>query len=92
MNLLTIFIIYANALILRLIGYKVKKMYQTITFLCILYTLNGMIASGKIKKVHPFDTLVESFQELLTISGGDVSQALRWMNQIDEEHKITHRV
>jgi Ca-activated chloride channel homolog len=37
----------------------------------------------------PFDTLWDLFQELLTISGGDVSQALRWLNQIDEEHKIT---
>ncbi len=36
-----------------------------------------------------FDTLWDLFQELLTISGGDVSQALRWLNQIDEEYKIT---
>ena len=37
----------------------------------------------------PFDTLWDLFRELLTIAGGDVSQALRWLNQIDEEHKIT---
>jgi Ca-activated chloride channel homolog len=37
----------------------------------------------------PFETLWDLFQELLTISGGDVSQALRWLNQIDEEYKIT---
>lgn len=37
----------------------------------------------------PFDTLWDLFQELLTISGGDVSQALRWLNQIDEEYEIT---
>ncbi|WP_069130236.1 vWA domain-containing protein [Rhodohalobacter halophilus] len=37
----------------------------------------------------PFDTLFNLFQELLSISGGDVSQALRWMNQIDEEYKVT---
>ena len=37
----------------------------------------------------PFDTLWDLFQELLTISGGDVSQSLRWLNQIDEEYKIT---
>ena len=30
----------------------------------------------------PFDTLWDLFQELLTISGGDVSQALRWLNQL----------
>ena len=41
--------------------------------------------SGK----SPFDTLWDLFQELLTISGGDVSQALRWLNQIDEEYEIT---
>lgn len=38
---------------------------------------------------RPFDTLWDLFQELLTISGGDVSQTLRWMNQIDEQHNIT---
>ena len=37
----------------------------------------------------PFDTLFDLFQELLTISGGDVSQALSWLNQIDKEYKIT---
>ncbi len=37
----------------------------------------------------PFETLWDLFQELLTISGGDVSQALRWLNQIDDEYKIT---
>lgn len=37
----------------------------------------------------PFDTLWDLFQELLTISGGDVSQALRWLNQIDDEYKVT---
>lgn len=37
----------------------------------------------------PFDTLWDLFQELLTISGGDVSQALRWLNDIDQEYNIT---
>lgn len=37
----------------------------------------------------PFETLWDLFQELLTISGGVVSQALRWLNQIDEEYEIT---
>lgn len=37
----------------------------------------------------PFETLFDLFQELLTISGGDVSQALSWLNQIDKEYKIT---
>jgi Ca-activated chloride channel homolog len=37
----------------------------------------------------PFETLWNLFQELLTISGGDVAQALRWLSQIDQEHNIT---
>ncbi len=37
----------------------------------------------------PFDTLFNLFQELLSIAGGDVSQALRWLNQLDDEYKIT---
>lgn len=37
----------------------------------------------------PFQTLWDLFQELLTISGGDVSQALHWLNQINEEYEIT---
>ena len=37
----------------------------------------------------PFDTLLNLFQELLSIAGGDVSQALRWLNQLDDEYKIT---
>ncbi len=36
-----------------------------------------------------FDTLFNLFQDLLSIAGGDVSQALRWLNQLDEEYKIT---
>lgn len=37
----------------------------------------------------PFDTLWDLFRELITIAGGDVSQTLRWMNQLDQEHNIT---
>jgi Ca-activated chloride channel homolog len=43
--------------------------------------------SGKGKS--PFDTLRNLFQELLTIAGGDVSQALKWLNQLDDEYQIT---
>lgn len=43
------------------------------------------IQSGK----SPFDSLWDLFQELLTISGGDVSQALRWLNDIDKEYGVT---
>ncbi len=41
------------------------------------------------KQKSPFDTLFDLFQELLSIAGGDVSQALRWLNQLDEEYEIT---
>lgn len=37
----------------------------------------------------PFDTLWDLFQELLTVASGDVSQALRWLTQLDEEYGIT---
>lgn len=37
----------------------------------------------------PFDTLMDLFQELLTIASGDVSQALRWLTELDNEYNIT---
>jgi len=37
----------------------------------------------------PFDTLWDTFQELLTIASGDVSQALRWLTELDKEYDIT---
>lgn len=41
------------------------------------------------KGKSPFDTLWDLFQELLTIAGGDVSQALQWLNDLDKEYNIT---
>ena len=37
----------------------------------------------------PFDTLWDLFQELLTVASGDVSQALRWLTELDSEYGIT---
>jgi Ca-activated chloride channel family protein len=37
----------------------------------------------------PFDTLWDLFQELLTVSGGDVSQSLRWLTELDKRYNIT---
>ncbi|RNC79459.1 MAG: hypothetical protein ED557_15410 [Balneola sp.] len=37
----------------------------------------------------PFDTLWDLFQQLLTISSGDVAQALRWLTELDQEYNIT---
>src|SRR5690625_4775077 len=37
----------------------------------------------------PFDTLFDLFHELLSIAGGDVTQALHWLNQLDKEYKLT---
>lgn len=37
----------------------------------------------------PFDTLWDLFQELLTVASGEVSQALRWLTQLDKEYGIT---
>lgn len=44
---------------------------------------------GKKGSQNPFQTLWDLFQELLTISSGDVSQALQWLTQLDEEYGIT---
>ncbi len=37
----------------------------------------------------PFETLWDLFQQLLTIASGDVSQALRWLNELDKQYSIT---
>ena len=37
----------------------------------------------------PFKTLNDLFQELLTIASGDVSQALHWLTELDNDYKIT---
>lgn len=37
----------------------------------------------------PFDSLWDTFQELLTIASGDVSQALKWLNDLDNEYGLT---
>ncbi len=39
----------------------------------------------------PFDTLWDLFQELLTIAGGDVQQALKWLTELDKEYDITEQ-
>lgn len=36
-----------------------------------------------------FDTLWDLFQQLLTISSGDVAQALRWLTELDKQYSIT---
>jgi len=41
--------------------------------------------SGK----NPFDTLLDLFQQLLTIASGDVSQSLKWLTNLDKEYEIT---
>ena len=41
--------------------------------------------SGK----NPFETLLDLFQQLLTIASGDVSQSLKWLTNLDKEYEIT---
>ncbi|MDX1671522.1 MAG: VWA domain-containing protein [Balneolaceae bacterium] len=48
---------------------------------------NERFARGRGKS--PFDTLWDLFQELLTVAGGEVSQALRWLTELDKEYGIT---
>lgn len=43
------------------------------------------ISSGKDK----FDNLLKLFLDLTTITSGDVSEALNWMNELDRQYKIT---
>lgn len=40
------------------------------------------------KNDKPFDRLLDIFQQLIMISSGDVSQALRWLTELDKIHKI----
>jgi uncharacterized protein with von Willebrand factor type A (vWA) domain len=40
-------------------------------------------------KSGSFDDLLKIFLQLLTVTSGDVSEALNWMNQLDKEYNIT---
>lgn len=44
---------------------------------------------GNVKSKKPFETLLDLFQQLLTISSGDVKQALKWLTELDKQYKIT---
>lgn len=44
---------------------------------------------AKSRSKPPFDTLWDLFQELLTLSGGEVEQALQWLTELDREYEIT---
>lgn len=37
----------------------------------------------------PFESLLDIFQQLLLISSGDVSQALRWLTELDKTYNLT---
>ncbi|GAB5408065.1 MAG: VWA domain-containing protein [Balneolaceae bacterium] len=43
------------------------------------------------KGAQPFETLWDLFQQLLTIASGDVSQAMRWLTELDKEYGITEQ-
>ncbi len=45
------------------------------------------IADGSSK--NRFDKLLDIFLQLLTYSGGSVTEALNWMNQLDQKHQLT---
>jgi len=38
---------------------------------------------------NPFDTLWDLFQQLLMISSGDVSQAMKWLTDLDKQYGMT---
>ena len=39
--------------------------------------------------VNRFDDLLKIFMQLLTITSGDVSEALNWMNELDKKYNLT---
>lgn len=43
----------------------------------------------KDKEGANFDKLFEIFKQLINITGGDVSEALHWMNNLDQQHGFT---
>ena len=44
----------------------------------------------KAKEKGDFDNLLKIFLELVTITGGDVSEALSWLTNIDKQYNITN--
>jgi len=38
-----------------------------------------------------FDSLLKIFMQLLTITSGDIAEALNWMNQIDKKYDLTNK-
>ncbi len=38
---------------------------------------------------NQFEKLLDIFLQLLTYSAGDVAEALKWMNQLDQRHRLT---
>lgn len=44
----------------------------------------------KTKEKDDFETLLKVFLELVTITGGDVSEALSWLTNIDKQYNITN--
>ena len=41
------------------------------------------------KDQTPFDRLFKIFKELLTYTSGDVNEAISWLNELDNEYKLT---
>ena len=45
---------------------------------------------GQIGRNQSFENLLKIFLQLLTISSGDVSEALNWLNQLDQKYGLTN--
>ncbi|MEX0638824.1 MAG: VWA domain-containing protein [Balneolaceae bacterium] len=41
------------------------------------------------KNSTPFDSLWDLFKQLLSLSGGEVEEAVRWLTELDQEYEIT---
>jgi len=44
---------------------------------------------SKSKKESPFEQLLDLFQQLLMVTGGDVSESLKWMSELDKQYNMT---
>nr|WP_299458540.1 VWA domain-containing protein [uncultured Microscilla sp.] len=43
----------------------------------------------ELKQAADFDRLLDIFMQLVTMTSGDVSEALQWLNNLDQQHHLT---
>lgn len=53
------------------------------------YRFEQFVAPEQAQNQSTFENLYQIFMELMIITGGDVAEALAWMNQADQEYNLT---